>query len=112
MNTPATESTSDLGHVAERLRELQGEAEALLSTLDRTSGEIEHELRDQLSKRPYAVLAAAAGVGYVLGGGLPSPLTRLLMILGGRVGFELVSRELGNRVSERFSTPQPERKAS
>ncbi|MFU8802813.1 MAG: hypothetical protein ACNA8W_03290 [Bradymonadaceae bacterium] len=31
---------------------------------------------------PYAVIAAAAGVGYVLGGGLLSPFTRRLLRVG------------------------------
>lgn len=33
-------------------------------------------------ENPYAVLAAAAGVGYVLGGGLFSPFTKRLLKIG------------------------------
>ena len=41
-------------------------------------------------KNPYAVLAAAAGVGYVLGGGLLTPFTRRLL----RVGFKAMALPL------------------
>lgn len=103
MNQRATQSMPEFGHLSERLHELQGEAEALLSTLDRTSNELGAALRAHLAKHPYAVLATAAGIGYVLGGGLPSPLTRMLVVLGGRAGFELLSRELGSRLAEGVS---------
>lgn len=42
------------------------------------------ELRRQLHQHPYRTLAAAAGVGYVLGGGLFTPLTGSLVRLGMR----------------------------
>ena len=45
-------------------------------------------LRDRLERRPYATLAVAAGVGYVLGGGLPTSLVRILLGVGGRYAFE------------------------
>ncbi|MBA2662530.1 MAG: hypothetical protein H0U74_09570 [Bradymonadaceae bacterium] len=34
------------------------------------------------AQNPYAVLAAAAGIGYVIGGGLFSPFTRRLLRVG------------------------------
>ena len=107
MSSAAVQSNAQITQLSDRLHELKGEAEALLSTLDRTSGELSAELRAHLEKHPYAVLAAAAGVGLVLGGGLPSPLARLVVLLGGRVGFELLSRELGSRVSQRVSNGFP-----
>lgn len=43
----------------------------------------EHETRE----RPWRAVAVAAGAGYVLGGGLLSPLTARLLGLGLRVGL-------------------------
>jgi hypothetical protein len=45
-------------------------------------------VRDRLERRPYATLAVAAGVGYVLGGGLPTSLLRVMIGVGGRLAFE------------------------
>ena len=90
----------EIGHLSDSLHELQKEAETLLSTLDRTSGELGEALRSRMASHPYAVLATAAGIGYVLGGGLPSPLTRLVLLAGGRIGFEMLSRELGSRLRD------------
>lgn len=42
-------------------------------------------LRDGLSRQPYAVIATVAGVGYVLGGGLPRGVMRGLLLVGGRL---------------------------
>lgn len=44
--------------------------------------------REQLQHQPYVVLAVAAGVGYVLGGGLPRGVVRRLLFTGGRVMLE------------------------
>lgn len=53
-------------------------------------------LRDRLDRRPYATLAAVAGVGYVLGGGLPTALVRVLIGVGGRVAVARVILRLAN----------------
>jgi hypothetical protein len=45
-------------------------------------------LRERLEERPYATLALAAGAGYVLGGGVPVALMRVLFAVGGRVAIE------------------------
>jgi len=45
-------------------------------------------LRQQLDRQPYATLAVAAGVGYVLGGGVPTLLIRGLVGVGGRFAVE------------------------
>ena len=53
-------------------------------------------LRDRLERQPYATLAVAAGVGYVLGGGLPTALVRVLIGVGGRLAVERVIAQLAN----------------
>jgi hypothetical protein len=53
-------------------------------------------LSDRLERQPYATLAVAAGVGYVLGGGLPTALVRVLIGVGGRLAVEHVIAQLAN----------------
>ena len=57
-------------------REAWHDAASALTTLyERTAVELEERVRE----RPYAALAAAAGIGFVLGGGLRSATGRLLL---------------------------------
>ena len=45
-------------------------------------------LRERLTQHPYATVAVFAGVGYVLGGGLPLPLVRAALAIGGHLVVE------------------------
>jgi len=78
----------------ERGREAYRDAQHLASTLEQAVDEIGQFLRDQAEQRPYTSLATAAGIGYVLGGGVPSRLTRLLFGLGSRMAIEMFLHEL------------------
>jgi hypothetical protein len=42
-------------------------------------------VRRQLAQQPYSTLAYAAAVGFVLGGGVPAPVARTLIGIGGRL---------------------------
>ena len=58
------------------------------------------DIEGRVDRNPYAMMAAAAGSGYVLGGGLCSPLTARLVGLGLRLGLRVaalpfIQRELG-----------------
>ena len=61
---------------------------ALTGAALQVAGEWRAFLREQLRRQPYVTLAAAAGFGYVLGGGLPTKLTRTLIGNGGRIALE------------------------
>jgi hypothetical protein len=45
------------------------------------------DLRGRVQRNPFIMVAAAAGVGYILGGGLFSPLTGKLLKLGLRAAI-------------------------
>jgi len=47
------------------------------------------DLDGRVKRYPYGTLAAAVGIGYVLGGGLFSPLTARIIGLGLRIGMRL-----------------------
>jgi hypothetical protein len=88
------------------LRELAEESEHVREEFIALTGAALHVaqgwqslLRDRLERQPYATLAVAAGVGYVLGGGLPTGLVRVLVGMGGRLAVE--------RVIARLADPHP-----
>lgn len=59
-------------------------------------------LRGRFEEQPYATIAVAAGVGCVLGGGLPSPVLRIALAIGGRLAAERVlSQVVGTMVERR-----------
>jgi hypothetical protein len=58
----------------------------------------QHYLTEQVARRPYRTLGVAAGIGYVLGGGLSSRLTTLVFGAATRLAMALAARELGARL--------------
>jgi hypothetical protein len=77
-------SAERLLHQGQRLRqEFGGLFEAAEQSLD----ELEAFLREQLEHHPYGTLAAAIAGGYVLGGGIPSVVTKRMLELGGRIAI-------------------------
>jgi hypothetical protein len=76
--------------VVEAGRAVRDDVVELRSALARSIEHVEGRLRLQLRRDPYTTLAALAGVGYVLGGGLPSLLTRRLLGMGGWMVLEQV----------------------
>ena len=64
------------------------------------------EVKAQIDRHPYGAVAAAVGVGYVLGGGVFTGLTARIVRLGLRIGargavLPLLEREL-SRMAEAF----------
>jgi hypothetical protein len=49
------------------------------------------DLQGRVDRHPYGTVAAALGIGYVLGGGLFSPLTARVIGLGLRIGLRLAA---------------------
>jgi len=47
------------------------------------------DLKGRVKRNPYGTVAAAIGIGYVLGGGLFTPLTSRIVRLGVRIGLRL-----------------------
>jgi len=89
------------GRPERRLQELGRDvgqnAQALASSVESTFRELETILGQQVERRPYATLAAAVGLGYVLGGGLPSRMTSLLLGIGSRVALAALAREIARQ---------------
>jgi len=85
-----------LDSLADSGRRIQQDASRLATHVQDLGSDIEGFLAGQVRERPYATLAAAAGVGYVLGGGLGSRLTLLAFGVATRLAMAMAARELGS----------------
>jgi len=74
------------------------EARAFGNALQEAIVDLEGTLREQLEQRPYVTLATAAGLGYVLGGGLASRFSKVLLNLGTRLAVAVMLRELTGEI--------------
>lgn len=84
-------------HVGQRVEHLSDSAQQLYSEAKSAVSDLNDfvDLRGRVQRHPYAMLAAAAGVGYVLGGGLFTPLTGRIVRLGIRLAaLPFVKEEL------------------
>lgn len=66
-------------------RHLVEDANVMAETVTDAATEITLYLHEQAARRPYVALGAAAGIGFVLGGGLSLRLTSTLLTIGGRL---------------------------
>ncbi|HUM12868.1 MAG TPA: hypothetical protein VLT82_18110 [Myxococcaceae bacterium] len=102
MSTPPQNPPSGNGHhqpqgFAGRVGHLNDSAHQLLDEARSTFEDLGQalDLRGRVQRHPYGMVAAALGVGYVLGGGLFSSLTFRLVGLGVRLAaVPLVKNQL------------------
>jgi hypothetical protein len=79
-----------VGHLNDSAHQLLDEARSTFEDLGQAV-----DLRGRVQRHPYAMVAAAVGVGYVLGGGLFSQLTFRLLGIGMKVAaIPLVKHQL------------------
>ena len=84
--------------LADHARQIQHDAEALAGAVREATNGVQRSLTEQVEQRPFSTVGVAAGVGYVLGGGLSARLTAMLLGAATRVAMALVAREVGNRI--------------
>lgn len=80
-------------------RQIQHDAHALTATVQDATAGVEGHLTAQVTRRPYATVGVAAGVGYALGGGLSSWLTVALIGAATKLAMALAAREIEARLS-------------
>jgi len=83
----------------ERSDQIQRGARDVVSAMDDLIVDVERSVRRQLEERPYATLSVAAGVGYVLGGGLASRLTSAALSIATRLATAVIAQEIGARLN-------------
>lgn len=101
-NGSAHEDAEDPGvaRVVEQSRRVREDLEGLVSAVAEARSVWEDRLRERLTERPYLGLAAAAGVGYVLGAGASPFLFRAAFGLGTRVAFAMMMRRLAGSLGD------------
>jgi ElaB/YqjD/DUF883 family membrane-anchored ribosome-binding protein len=85
--------------LGDHCRRIHDDAHALAAAVQEATDDLERYLTEQVEERPYAALGVAAGVGYVLGGGLRSRLTAVLLGAATRLATALAVREIAARLS-------------
>ena len=78
-------------------RQIRHDATTLVDEVQRTAADLEIFLSDRVRRRPYATLSVAAGVGYVLGGGLATRFTVVLLGVATRLATAVAMREVVGR---------------
>jgi hypothetical protein len=105
-NGAADPLLQDPRSIGTHARRIQRDAATLAAEVRDTTADVERYLSDRVRNQPYSTLGAAAGVGYVLGGGLRSPLTAVLLGAAARLASVLVVRELAE-IGERWNSRAP-----
>lgn len=80
--------------LSERGRQIRGDAQNLATHVSEAGGELQSYVTDAVRERPIGTLAVAAGVGFVLGGGLSSRLTAIALGIGTRFAMAMAAREM------------------
>ena len=93
-----TERQPNSSSLGDHGRHIQHDAEALAATVRDATDGVQRYLTAQVEQRPFSTVGVAAGVGYILGGGLSSRLTVVLLGAATRVAMALAARELGARL--------------
>jgi ElaB/YqjD/DUF883 family membrane-anchored ribosome-binding protein len=103
-SSPTERQPQDSRSLGDHGRQIQHDAEALAAAVRDATDGVQRYLTAQVEQRPFSTLGVAAGVGYVLGGGLSSRLTVVLLGAATRLATVLAVRELGARILPRDST--------
>ena len=85
INTEYQGGTGAFDHAKKAVDEARAFKEAVRSQAQSFSKSV--DLRGRVQRNPLSMVAAAAGIGYLLGGGLFSPLTGRLLKYGLRVAL-------------------------
>jgi ElaB/YqjD/DUF883 family membrane-anchored ribosome-binding protein len=102
-------------HLTETGRQIRGDAQNLVSHVSEAGTELQSYVTDMVRERPLATLGVAAGIGFLLGGGLTTRLTVLALGAGTRFAFALAAREMsaaflpansGDRQQQQLRGPQ------
>ena len=103
LDSTETSPGADARACGDHCRQIRHDAHALAASVQDATKGLQGYLTDRVHRRPYVTLGVAAGVGYVLGGGLRSRLTAVLLGAATRLALAVAARELGDRLSRAAS---------
>ncbi len=92
---PKDEASTSSERIQQEFRRAREDTEAVVEDLRKLRQELAALLRERLQNQPYLTLGASAGIGYVLGGGLPKGSPGLAMGLATRMAAGWLMREVG-----------------
>ena len=103
----APSGTDRQGHhsLGDHGRQIQHDVHALAAAVQEAADDLERYLTEQVQRRPYSTLGVAAGVGFVLGGGLRARMTAVVFGAATRLAMAVAARELAARLSPGASAP-------
>lgn len=81
----------------ERMRTLRTDLSRFQDSLEGAAGDVDRKLRDTVSEQPLLAMGAAAGIGFLLGGGLTRGAVTLLLGAGARLAGEWFQQEFLER---------------
>jgi ElaB/YqjD/DUF883 family membrane-anchored ribosome-binding protein len=81
--------------LSQATRQIRGDAQTLVTHVSEAGGELQSYVTDAVRERPIGTLAVAAGIGFLLGGGLSSRLTAIAFGIGTRFAMAMAAREMG-----------------
>lgn len=90
------------------VRQIRSDTRTLVAEIASTTADLERTLADNARLRPYSTLSVAAGLGYVLGGGLRSQFTVVILGVAARLVTAIAVRQLGELAVRVQSSPRPE----
>jgi hypothetical protein len=97
---------SRIDRIQQKGERVRREVSGLTAEIEGALGDLERMAREQLARRPYATLTAASGLGYVLGGGVPVALSRMLFGMGKRLAFVMLAQRLRDVLLSSDATTQ------
>lgn len=93
-------SHSQSNNVDDLTKQIQDDAQSMAEDVRALVDESAHFVREQMESRPYATLGVAFGLGYVLGGGVPTWAGRFAMSVALRAAVAAVIGRATNELAE------------
>ena len=93
-DSPRDRARSEQLNLRRHGREIAGAVHNIASEIEIAAGEVERLFRRCLHDRTLSTLGGAAGVGFVLGGGLTPRMTAMAIAWGSRLGLAFVAQNL------------------
>lgn len=84
---------------------LQADLRRLQASAESAAGEADRLLRDTVSAQPLLAVGAAAGLGFLLGGGLPRGALTLLLGVGARLAGAWLQQEFLEHADTQENNP-------
>ncbi len=105
----STVEAGALDQLSQAGRVVASDAQRLRGSTSHLADTVTTQVRDTLIARPYTTVGVVAGIGFVLAGGLTTPLARAALRIGSRIA---VSRAMAAFAAPQQSPAAPPQKSS